>query len=66
MFLLVCISRHGVPPLILIHVNAPEVSLLVNLHYILCMKHKFGHRCYARQEIVYICVHTCLYSCDRQ
>lgn len=39
MFLLVCISGHRVPSLILIHVNAPDISLLVHLSRISCRKH---------------------------
>ncbi len=45
MLLLVCVSCHWVPSLILIHMNTPDISLLVRVSRICCRKHKHGHKC---------------------
>lgn len=45
MFLLVCISCHRVPSLILIHMNTPDISLLVHLNRFPCSARKHGHKC---------------------
>lgn len=50
--LLVGISSHGVPSLILIHMHAPDITLLVHLSGISCWKHR--HEFNAGRG-VYIC-----------
>lgn len=44
-FLLVCITRQRVPPLVLVHMNVPDVSLLLRRSRFDCRAH--GHQCNA-------------------
>lgn len=50
--LLVCVSCHGVPPLVLVHMDTPHVALLVPLSCISCRTHEHAQRCDASGEVV--------------